>query len=83
MNIDEVLKKFDEYCKTRTNLIMERHRFLNRRQIAGETADEFLINLKKLAVSCKYQDIEEDIIRDQLILNLYDSHQQSKLLDKI
>ena len=78
-----VILKFEECCKARSNVIVERYRFLQCKQSCDETIDEFLARLRKLASSCEYESLEDDVIRDQLILNAYDHSQRNKLLDKV
>ena len=53
---------FEQYCKPRKNLIVERHRFLTRNQEQSETIDQYVIELKTLATSCERGDIKDDLI---------------------
>ena len=47
MNLHVVLTKFDNYCEPRKNTTIVRHQFLTHKQTAGQTFDEFVIELKK------------------------------------
>ena len=69
--MEKVIQKFDADCKARTNIIMEHQKFLQRKQVAGETIDQFATSLRILANSCNYAD-KNYILRDQLILNTHD-----------
>ena len=62
--IEHVLKKFDEYCGLRTQVIYERYRFNSHKQELGESIAAYLTelkiipwtsNTKKKAVQCSLQ----------------------------
>ena len=40
--IDELFKKFEEYCEPRKNIIMERYKFNTRVQRNDETANQYV-----------------------------------------
>ncbi|XP_066938885.1 uncharacterized protein [Macrobrachium rosenbergii] len=80
--IDKVLKKFDVECSPRSNIIMERYKFLKRKQESNESCDQFITQLRILCKTCNY-DNEEEMIRDQFILNLHDDKAREKLLDHV
>jgi len=42
LNIDKVIEKFDFDCKIRTNIIVERNKFLQRKQYEEENIDQFV-----------------------------------------
>ena len=54
-----LFQMFEQYCKPRKNLIVERHRFLTRNQEQPETIGQYVIKLKTLATSCEWGDIKE------------------------
>lgn len=58
------MAKFESACKARTNVIIERNRFLRSKQQIDETVDEFVSRLRRLASTCEYNTLEEEIIRD-------------------
>ena len=70
-SVEKVIQKFDADRKARINIIMKRHKFLQRKQVARETINQFATSLRILANSCKNAE-KNYIIRDQLILNTYD-----------
>ena len=59
---------------------MERYKFLKRKQEKDESCDQFVTQLRVLAKTYQY-DKEEEMIRDQFILNLHDDKAREKLLD--
>ena len=46
-----LFQKFEQYCRPKKNLIVERHRFLTRNQEQSETIDQYVTELKTLAAS--------------------------------
>ncbi|XP_073346961.1 protein NYNRIN-like [Pagrus major] len=51
----------------KVNVIAECHKFRQRAQRPEETVNEFLAALRQLAVACEFGDMEEPMLRDQLI----------------
>ena len=66
--IKPVLKKFGEYCEPRKNIPLERFKFNRRMQDPGETYDQYLKALRKLADSCNFDETRTCF---QLILGPY------------
>ena len=56
-NIEHVLKKFDEYCEPRTQVIYERYRFNNRKQEQGENVSTYLTELRTIARNCDHESL--------------------------
>ena len=46
--------KFELHCKPKKNLVVERHRFLTREQLPGESVDQYVTELRTLAASCEW-----------------------------
>lgn len=76
-----VIKSFEDFCKPRKNIVYERYRFGSRNQKEGEPFDVFLMDIKKLARHCTYND-EEDMIRDRIVLGVTDSKLRTRLLEE-
>ena len=80
-NIEHVLKKFDEYCEPRTQVIYERYRFNNRKQEQGENVSTYLTELRTIARNCDHESITPDeILRDRLVLGIRDEKVRERLL---
>ena len=45
---------------------MERHKF-NTRYQPDETTEQYITDLKKLATTCEYGNLKDDLIRDRLV----------------
>ena len=74
-----VLKKFDEHFIVRRNVIFERAKFNQRRQIEGETVDSFITDLHALAEHCNYGTLQDDMIRDRIVVGLLNGKLSEKL----
>lgn len=80
--IEAVMKRFDDDCMPKTNILNERYKFLKRKQNVNENIDQYVTQLKILIASCEYANNDE-AIRDQVILNMKDEGAREKILDKV
>ena len=76
---DTVVAKFDGFFKVRRNVIFERARFNRRHQLDGESAEQYIMELYKLAENCDYGGMKEELIRDRLVVGIKDSALSQKL----
>ena len=67
---ETVLGKFNEYFKVRKNVIFERARFNRRNQLKGESAEQYITDLYRLAKTCEYGDMTSQMIRDRLVVGI-------------
>ncbi|UYV84912.1 K02A2.6-like [Cordylochernes scorpioides] len=70
--IDSVLKAFDSHFRVRKNIIYERAKFNSRIQEDREPVDEFITSLYKLADSCEFEGLHEQLIRDRIVVGVRD-----------
>ncbi|UYV68293.1 K02A2.6-like, partial [Cordylochernes scorpioides] len=70
--IDSVLKAFDNHFCVRKNIIYERAKFNSRIQEDREPVDEFITSLYKLADSCEFEGLHEQLIRDRIVVGVRD-----------
>ena len=77
-NFETLTRKFDEYFVVKKSVIYKRSQFQNRKQVQGETVEEFYRALRDLVRHCEYQDAGEQI-RDRLVVGLLDKKLQEKL----
>ena len=79
--IQPVLTKFQEYCEPRRNIPFERYLFNKRIQEPGETYDQYLTELRKIAEGCEFDNITPDeILRDRLVFGIRDNKVRERLL---
>ena len=76
---DEVMKKFDGHFEGKRNVIYERARFNLRTQREGESVDDFILDLYRLADKCEYGSNKEEWIRDRLVVGVLDRRVSEKL----
>ncbi|UYV76985.1 hypothetical protein LAZ67_14002708, partial [Cordylochernes scorpioides] len=70
--LDSVLKAFDSHFCVRKNIIYERAKFNSRIQEDREPVDEFITSLYKLADSCEFEGLHEQLIRDRIVVGVRD-----------
>ena len=77
----DALTKFDEYCKTRTQVIYQRYHFNNRKQEAGESIAAYLTKLHIIAKNCAHDGITPyKILHNCLVLGIRDNKVREWLL---
>ena len=67
---EKVLDAFDRYFVIRKNIVFERAQFNLRRQLPGETAATFITALNKLADTCEFGALRDELIRDRLVISI-------------
>lgn len=77
---DAIIAKLDGLCKSKVNIIYERHCFYARNQKEGEPFHDFLIDVKKLAKSCGFGGSMNELIRDRIIFGIHNKSLQLKLI---
>ena len=70
---DTVVAKFDSFFGVRRNIIFERARFNRRHQQEGETAEQYIMELYRLAENCDYGPLKDEMIRDRLVVGIRDA----------
>ena len=79
-NIEDVIAKFETYCEPLKNITFERYKFLSRKQQHGESIDEYITALKLLASSCEYNQMQDSMVKDALVLGVTNSQLREALL---
>ena len=67
---ENVKQKFENYFSKKKNVIYERAKFNERKQKEGETVDAFITALHKLATKCDYGALNDDLIRDRIVVGI-------------
>ena len=73
-----VLSKLDSYFEVRRNVVFERARFNGRTQREGESVEQFITELYRLAEFCSYGPLKE-MIRDRIVVGIRDPGMSEKL----
>lgn len=80
ITVEGLLNKFDKFFTPKKNITVERHRFFTRNQQENETVEQYAFELNKLASSCEFSDLKDDLVRDRLICGLIDEPLRERLL---
>ena len=73
------MQKFDAFFGVRKNVIFERARFNRRKQQEGESAEQFIMELYRLAENCNYGELQSEMIRDRLVVGITDGTLSERL----
>ncbi|CAC5370552.1 unnamed protein product [Mytilus coruscus] len=77
--LDVLLKKFEDYCITKKNVTVIRHRF-NTRSKLNESIDQYLTDLKLIAKNCEFEHLKDGLIRDTIVCGTNSSRVKERLL---
>ena len=61
------------------NILYKRYIFHNTEQQAYETIDLYLIKLRRVAEPCQFENLEDEMVRDRLVLGCKDSAARTRL----
>ena len=75
----EAVHTFDKFFGVRKNLIFERARFNSRDQMEGESTEQYLLVLHALARNCEYGQLQEELIRDRIVIGILDKALSKRL----
>ena len=78
--VDSISSKLEEYLKPKRNVIYERYIFHTTQQEPNEIISEYITKLKRLAVSCDFGTLKEDMIRDRIVIGTSDEEVRPHLL---
>lgn len=78
---DKVVEALEHYFVGDTHEAFESYRFHTRKQENEETMDAFVAALRKLAKNCNFGDLEERLIRDQVVMGVKEENVREKLLE--
>ena len=77
---EKIIEKLGEYFEPQKNIIYERFMFNSRVQESTETFEEFLLHLRELASTCKYDKLCDELIRDRIVIAIKDNSVRKRLL---
>ncbi|KAJ1198574.1 hypothetical protein NDU88_002413 [Pleurodeles waltl] len=73
------LEDLTEYFRPAVCVAVDRFKFYHRKQQLEESVEDYVAALKNLALSCKFGNLHDDLIRDQIIMHTANPHIQEKL----
>ncbi|UYV65238.1 K02A2.6-like [Cordylochernes scorpioides] len=77
--LQELEGKFNEYFTPKLNYTVERYQFNNIKQ-CNEPFKEFLTKVKLQAKKCKFDQMEDELIKDRIVIGIQNNDVREKLL---
>ena len=74
------LTRLEKHYVPQKSVTYERHKFRQRKQGSEESIDDFITALRTLARECKFGQLEDEAIRDQLVEGTNEMRVQERLL---
>ena len=74
-----ILDKFQEHFAPPRNILYKRYRFHTVEQQPSETVEQFVICLKRLAETCEFTALHDEMIQDCLVLGSHDCSTRARL----
>ena len=71
-SVSKILDALSRHFTPQPNIVYERYLFFTRDQAPNELIDTYVNSLKELATSCKFGRIENELIRDRLVVGCAD-----------
>ena len=78
--IDVLFEKYEAYCNPKQNVTVIRYKLNTRSQSDGETIDQYVTELKRLAKDCEYGELTSEMIRDRIVCGTNNPQKREKLL---
>ena len=78
--IDVLFTKFEEYCKPKHNVTVERYRFNTQVQDKAESIDRYVTGLRLIAKNCSFGNLEDELIRDRILCGVNSDDVKQQLL---
>lgn len=78
--INVLFAKFEEYCKPKQNITIERYRFNSRVQGKLETVDQYITELKLISKNCSFGELESQLLRDRVVCGIHSDEVRQHLL---
>ena len=77
---DKIIDVMKNYCLGETNETYERYIFFSRNQESEEKIDSYVAVLRNLVKTCSFQNLEEGLLRDRIVMGIRDNGTRKKLL---
>ena len=74
-----ILDKLESYFEPARNIVYERFLFHAAEQQRSETVDQYIIRLRRLAETCNFRGLHDEMLRDRLVLGCKDKAAQARL----
>ena len=81
-NPDIVIQKLETFCIGETNETYERYQFNKWDQELNKSIDSYVAVLRNLAKTCNYCTLEENLIRDRIVMGIRENSTRKRLLQE-
>lgn len=78
-NVEACITTLENYFKPHRNVVYERYVFNSCEQNQGESVDSYITRLRKLASSCEFGTLTDELIRDKLVIGLNNGSKRKAL----
>ncbi|XP_070385300.1 uncharacterized protein [Dermacentor albipictus] len=82
LEYEDVVKVLDEFFDPKRHEITESFRFFNRCQLDGESVQEFITEIRRIADNCNFGTMLDRMLRDRIVCGIRSSALQKQLLTK-
>nr|XP_037289492.1 uncharacterized protein LOC119183147 [Rhipicephalus microplus] len=82
LKYEDAVKFLGERFAPACNEITESYKFFTRNQLAGESVNEFLVEIRKIASRCNFGSALDRMLRDRIVCGLRDASVRRQLLAK-
>lgn len=80
LKTDSILEALKTFCIGKVNVTYERYNFFTKNQQKDENIDQYVGQLRYLAKTCDFGDLEESLIKDRVVTGMIDNSTRKKLL---
>jgi hypothetical protein len=80
LKLKVVSEKLSTYYNPRKNITILRHQFFTYSQREGQSFNDFVIELKKLASECEFGTLADSLIKDMIACGVADQSLRERLL---
>ena len=77
---EEIITALRNYFIPQRNVLYERFIFNSTSQQPGETIDQFVMRLRQLSESCEFSTLQDQLIRDRIVIGTTDEAGRKRLL---
>ena len=67
ITVQELFKKFEDYCLPKKNVVVERRKFLRKNQHDDEAFDQYMTELKILASTCEFGELHDSLLTYKVV----------------
>ena len=78
-NVTKIIEAFTRCCVGETYVTYERYVFNQRVQQPVESIEDYVAELRKLAKSCEFGELEDSLIRDRVVVGIREDTTRRRL----